>query len=144
MSEIRIRVADWHGSDQAALRQIRQRVFMDEQGVPPELEWDAQDDSATHFLAAADEQPIGCARLLADGHIGRVAVLPDWRGRHIGVRLMEAVILEAEARGLHCQQLSAQTHAIDFYRRLGFRVTSAEYLDAGILHVDMQRDRKQP
>ncbi len=144
MSEIHIRMAHWHGSDQPALCQIRQRVFMDEQGVTPELEWDAHDAGATHFLVEADGQPIGCARLLPDGHIGRVAVLTHWRARGIGARLMQAVILEAEARGLRCQQLSAQTHALDFYRRLGFRVTSAEYLDAGIPHVDMQRDSQQP
>ena len=124
MSEITVRVADWH-RDNAELRRIRDSVFVAEQSVPPELEWDAEDADAV--------------RLLPDGHIGRVSVLKDWRGLKVGEKLMQAVIAEAEKRGLHQQMLTAQVHATPFYERLGFRIVSDEYLDAGIPHVDMVR-----
>jgi predicted GNAT family N-acyltransferase len=68
-----------------------------------------------------------------------VSVLKDWRGLKVGEKLMQAVIAEAEKRGLHQQMLTAQVHATPFYERLGFRIVSDEYLDAGIPHVDMVR-----
>ena len=141
MSKISVRLADWH-HDNADLRRIREAVFMVEQGVPAELEWDGEDNAAIHFLACEGDFAVGCARLLADGHIGRVAVLRDWRGLHIGEQLMQAAIAEAERRGLSQQSLTAQVHAIAFYQRLGFVVASDEFLDAGIPHVDMQRSSR--
>ncbi|MBP3863136.1 MAG: GNAT family N-acetyltransferase, partial [Pseudomonas sp.] len=78
-------------------------------------------------------------RLLPDGHIGRVSVLKDWRGLKVGDTLMQATILEAEKRGLKQQMLSAQVHATPFYERLGFKIVSDEFLEAGIPHVDMVR-----
>ena len=138
MNEVHIRLADWK-KDQAALRRIREAVFIAEQAVPAELEWDADDASAVHFLALEGEYPMGTARLLADGHIGRVAVLKDWRGLKVGDKLLRAVIEEAEKRGLKQQMLSAQVHASSFYERFGFSVVSDEFLDAGIPHVDMVR-----
>jgi len=77
---------------------------------------------------------------LPDGHIGRVSVLKDWRGLRVGDALLRSVIAEAEKAGLTRQMLSAQVHATSFYERLGFRVVSGEYLDAGIPHVDMVRE----
>ncbi len=105
-----------------------------------ELEWDAEDDEAVHFLAYEGEYAIGTARLLGDGHIGRVSVLKDWRGLKVGDALMRAAIEEAERRGLKRQLLTAQVYAIPFYERLGFKVDSGEFLDAGLPHVDMVRD----
>jgi predicted GNAT family N-acyltransferase len=141
MSEIRVRVADWH-KDNAELRRIRESVFVAEQAVPPELEWDAEDAEAVHFLAEEGDYAVGTARLLPDGHIGRVSVLKDWRGLKVGEALMQAVIAEAQQRGLDRQMLSAQVHATPFYERLGFEIVSGEYLDAGIPHVDMVRTRQ--
>ena len=138
MSDIHVRIADWQ-KDHAALRNIRETVFIAEQAVPPELEWDADDASAVHFLALEGEYPIGTARLLPDGHIGRVSVLKDWRGLKVGDALLRAAISEAEKRGLKQQMLSAQVHASSFYERFGFAVVSGEFLDAGIPHVDMVR-----
>lgn len=138
MNEVHIRLADWK-NDQAALRRIREAVFIAEQAVPAELEWDADDASAAHFLAFEGEYPMGTARLLPDGHIGRVAVLKDWRGLNVGDKLMRAAIEEAEKRGLKQQMLSAQVQASAFYERFGFTVVSDEFLDAGIPHVDMVR-----
>jgi predicted GNAT family N-acyltransferase len=139
MNKIRVRVADWQ-KDNAEIRRIRETVFVAEQSVPPELEWDADDQGAVHFLALEDDFPIGTARLLPDGHVGRVSVLKDWRGLKVGDALMHAVILDAEKRGLHQQKLSAQVQATAFYERLGFSIVSEEFLEAGIPHVDMVRD----
>lgn len=138
MSEINVRLADWQ-KDNADLRRIRETVFIAEQSVPPELEWDDEDSDAVHFLACEGDYPIGTARLLADGHIGRVSVLKDWRGLKVGDALMRAAIAEAERRGLTEQALSAQVHASAFYQRLGFAIEGDEYLEAGIPHVLMVR-----
>ncbi|WP_079202020.1 MULTISPECIES: GNAT family N-acetyltransferase [Pseudomonas] len=139
MNSIHVRLADWQ-KDNAELRRIRSTVFIAEQEVPPELEWDAEDAEALHFLAYEGNYPIGTARLLPDGHIGRVSVLKDWRGLKVGDALLRAVIAEAEKRGLQQQMLSAQVQATPFYERLGFTIVSGEYLDAGISHIDMVRN----
>jgi predicted GNAT family N-acyltransferase len=138
MNKIEVRVADWL-KDNSDLRRIREAVFIAEQAVTPELEWDNDDADAVHFLAQEGDFSVGTARLLPDGHIGRVAVLKDWRGMKVGDALMRAAIAEAERRGLQQQALSAQVHATAFYERLGFRVVSEEFLEAGIPHVDMVR-----
>lgn len=140
MNSISVRVADWQ-KDNADLRRIREKVFIAEQAVPPELEWDTEDPLAVHFLAYEGDYAIGTARLLPDGQIGRVSVLKDWRGLNVGDALLAAVIAEAERRGLHEQRLSAQVQATPFYERHGFRILSEEYLDAGIPHVDMLRQQ---
>ncbi|QEY63422.1 GNAT family N-acetyltransferase [Metapseudomonas lalkuanensis] len=139
MSEIHVRVADWQ-KDNADLRRIREAVFIAEQSVAPELEWDTEDAEAVHFLAFERDYAIGTARLLPDGHIGRVSVLKDWRGLKVGDRLLQAAIAEAERRGLKRQMLSAQVHATAFYERHGFKIVSSEFLEAGIPHVDMVRE----
>lgn len=138
-SKIRVRVADWQ-KDNADLRRISEAVFIAEQSVPPELEWDAEDVEAVHFLAFEGDYAIGTARLLPDGHIGRVSVLKDWRGLKVGDLLMRAAIEQAESQGLNRQLLTAQVYAIPFYERLGFQVASGEFLDAGLPHVDMVRE----
>jgi predicted GNAT family N-acyltransferase len=130
---------DW-ASDAARLASVRRAVFIEEQGVPEALEWDAADTVSVHFLAlAADGSPIGCARLLPDGHVGRMAVLPGWRGRGVGRALLTAVLGAARARGHHRVQLSAQTHAADFYGRAGFVAEGDVYEEAGIPHVAMTK-----
>ncbi|OEC35968.1 Predicted N-acyltransferase, GNAT family [Pseudomonas cuatrocienegasensis] len=140
MSEIQVRLAHWQ-KDNAELRRIREAVFIAEQSVAPELEWDAEDAAATHFLAYEGDYAVGTARLLDDGQIGRVAVLKDWRGLNVGHALLAAVIAHAEQHGLNVQQLSAQVQATAFYEKLGFRIVSGEYLEAGIPHVDMVRNQ---
>lgn len=138
-NKIRVRLADWQ-KDNADLRRIREAVFIAEQAVPPELEWDAEDAEAVHFLAFEGDYAIGTVRLLKDGHIGRVSVLKDWRGLKVGDLLMRAAIEEAERRELKRQLLTAQVYAIPFYERLGFKVASGEFLEAGLAHVDMVRE----
>ncbi len=141
MNSIRVRAADWQ-KDNADIRRIREAVFIAEQSIPPELEWDAEDAGALHFLAFEGDFPIGTIRLLPDGEIGRLSVLKDWRGLNVGDALLNAVIAEAEHRDLKQQKLSAQVYAATFYERFGFTVVSDEFLEAGLPHVDMVRNSK--
>ena len=139
MAAFTISETDW-AHDAPRLAAIRRAVFIEEQGVPEELEWDALDAAAVHFLARAeDATPIGCARLLPDGHLGRMAVLRDWRGRGVGRALLAAALEVARRRGDTLLMLSAQTHAAGFYERAGFVSVGGQYDDAGIPHVAMQK-----
>jgi predicted GNAT family N-acyltransferase len=139
-SSFTIRTASWE-QDNAALRLIREQVFMQEQNVPEELEWDGEDESAFHLLAEDDQgNPIGTARMLADGHIGRVAVVAPWRGRGVGTALMRQMLETARERNYREIFLDAQVDAIDFYRKLGFECEGKTFLDAGIPHRHMVRD----
>lgn len=131
-----IQQTTWAAS-QAELQSIRQRVFIDEQGVPESLEWDADDATALHFLAWQDAQAVGCARLLPDGQVGRMAVLPRWRGQGAGRALLDAVVAAARAQGHIELKLSAQTHAAGFYARAGWLVRGEVYEEAGIPHIAM-------
>lgn len=127
-------------SDLEAALQIRYRVFVDEQGVPLEEERDSYDDTALHLLARVDGAAAGTARLVvlpASGKVGRVAVLPEFRGQGIGEALMaEAHALAAEL-GLPELVLDAQVQVIGFYEKLGYTAEGPEFLDAGILHRRM-------
>nr|WP_301281950.1 GNAT family N-acetyltransferase [Halomonas sp. 707B3] len=117
---------------------IRRIVFIDEQQVPQEEEWDGRDTECMHFLATLNGEPVGTARLLPDGHIGRVAVLSSARGTGIGYQLMEAAIKAAREAGHPHAALSAQLHALAFYERLGFVAHGDVFMDAGIPHREME------
>jgi predicted GNAT family N-acyltransferase len=132
-----IRRADFE-TDFDALRQIRETVFVQEQSVPLALEWDEHDKHALHLLAEQNGYPIATARMLADGRIGRMAVLSEWRRQGVGTALLRRLIDEAQQQGLEQVYLAAQVSAIPFYERMGFTVTSEVYDDAGIPHRDMQ------
>jgi predicted GNAT family N-acyltransferase len=122
----------------AECRNIRQRVFIDEQQVPVALEWDEADATATHLLACRHTQPVACARVLPDGHIGRMAVLAEWRGQGVGEALLLQAIQICRQLDVTHARLSAQTHAIGFYQQAGFEICGEPYSDADILHIDMQ------
>ena len=129
-------------TDFAACLAIRRKVFVEEQSVPEELEYDAADATAVHLLATLDGRPVGTARLLidgAEGKIGRVAILQDCRGTGAGAALMRAALEELRARGVTTARLGAQTHALGFYEKLGFTACGPIYDDAGIPHRDMSR-----
>lgn len=136
MAIAHISTGDWEMLS-AAASEIRRRVFIDEQNVPQEEEWDGLDPECQHFLALLDGQPVGTARLLPDAHIGRVAVLKDARGTGIGVLLMQTAIEAARHAGHPQVALSAQVHALAFYERLGFVAHGEVFLDAGIPHREM-------
>lgn len=140
LADFSIAFCDWQAAG-AALRAIREAVFIQEQAVPVALEWDGLDEHAQHLLACDDHGlAIGCARILANGVIGRMAVLPAWRRRGVGAALLAAAVEHCRVQGCLKVRLSAQTHAIGFYKRVGFVVCSEPYLDAGIPHQDMHLD----
>jgi predicted GNAT family N-acyltransferase len=118
---------------------IRYSVFVEEQLVPEDLEIDDFDPVSVHALArAADGSAVGTGRLLPDGHIGRMAVLRQARGRGVGSALLRALMNESRQRGNRDAMLSAQVHAAAFYERHGYVVEGEPYDDAGIPHVAMR------
>lgn len=122
---------------------LRFTVFVEEQGVPPEIERDAYDEVAMHLLATRDGQPLGTARILPNGEIGkigRVCVLPEARGQGLGAALIEAALDEMRKDGRFAKAaLGAQVTAIPFYEKLGFAAYGADFDDAGIPHRMMER-----
>ncbi|MDD3518707.1 MAG: GNAT family N-acetyltransferase [Chromatiales bacterium] len=135
----RIREARWP-DELPLLRQVREAVFVIEQGVPLEMEWDEMDSVSTHLLAVdLNGVAIGTARLLPDGHIGRLAVLGEWRRHGVGRALLDTAIALANARGLAKVMLNAQTQALAFYERAGFHVSGPEFMEAGIPHIAMEK-----
>lgn len=132
-----VRLVAWDEA-RVALASVRRAVFIVEQRVPEALEWDGADAVALHALALADGVPIGTARLLSDGHIGRIAVLREWRGLGVGDALLAAMLNAARERGFDTALLNAQVQALDFYRRHGFEAEGDVYLDAGIPHRAMR------
>ena len=129
----------WNASEKA-LRAIRTKVFVEEQGVPVELEWDGLDEHAYHVMAlAADGTPIGTGRLLQDAHIGRLAVLEEWRGKGVGGALLDVLLVIANKMGYEEVRLHAQTRVLEFYLKRGFEPQGEEFMEAGIPHVRMVR-----
>ena len=137
MSEIVVKTVDF--TDQySEISEIRTSVFIKEQKVPVELEWDEFDEDSIHIMAYYNNKPVGTARLLNDGHIGRMAVLKAYRNRNIGQNMLKYILDIAKKQSLKTIELSAQEHAVEFYQKYGFKVISGIYLDAGIPHYDMQ------
>ena len=135
---LRIELMPWEKA-RAHAAPIRFAVFVEEQGVPLEIELDEQDTGSLHAVAFDGAETVGTARLLPDGHIGRMAVLKEWRGRGIGARMLEALVQRAKERGDTEVALSAQLHAVAFYLAHGFVAQGDEYLEAGIRHQAMKR-----
>jgi predicted GNAT family N-acyltransferase len=128
----------WHDGE-PLLRAIREAVFIREQNVPVELEWDGKDDDSRHALAlSTNGDAIGCGRLMPNGHIGRMAVLPQWRKQKVGTAIMEALLDEARSRGYKQVDIDAQTFAIPFYLNFGFVEYGKEFVDAGMPHKKMK------
>ena len=134
-----VRIARWP-QDQALLRRIRQLVFIEEQRVPEALEWDGTDDDALHLLALDEAgRPIGTARLLPSGQIGRMAVLMPWRRRGVGSALLQCLLAET-AKGQWPELfLNAQLSALPFYTKHGFSPEGEIFDEAGIPHRRMTR-----
>ena len=136
-TDYRLRLAHWP-RDKDALKQVREAVFVREQRVPVELEWDGLDDQCLHMLAEDPQgNPIGTGRLLPDGHIGRMAVLKEWRGRGVGAALLRALMEEGEKRGFRELALAAQVQAMSFYEKAGFVAEGEVFDEAGIPHRNM-------
>ena len=136
-ANFQIEVVSWQRAEQD-LRAIRTPVFIKEQAVAPDFEWDEIDQVAVHLLATQNNEPIACLRIIDFHKIGRMAVLKEFRGNGLGAILLLEAVKICKAHGSKTVHLSAQTHAIGFYEKCGFKVTSAVYQDVHIAHVDMQ------
>lgn len=136
------RLATWQAAE-PLLRAVRTTVFIREQHIPEALEWDGKDPRAMHALATdLAGEPIGTGRLLLDGEqpqVGRMAVLPAWRGQGVGASLLRCLLDEARQRGADRAFLNSQTDAMPFYEGFGFVREGAEYLEDGIPHYRMAR-----
>ena len=141
-----VRILAWDKAS-ALARPLREKVFVHEQGVPLEEEWDEWDASSEHAIAfAASGQPVGTGRLLPqtdfarqEARIGRMAVLKPWRGRGVGAALLAALVELAASRGVQTIVLHAQIQAADFYRCCGFVAEGEAFMEAGIAHFTMRR-----
>lgn len=137
--DFHIRAAHWE-TDATALRFVREQVFVLEQGIAPEEEWDAHDAVSRHALAFdAQGEPIGTGRLLPDGHIGRMAVLASWRRRGVASALLRQLLAWARADGHREVRLHAQSYVVGFYEHHGFRIEGEPFLEVGIPHRYMRR-----
>jgi len=138
-NNLKVEVVKWK-DEYDSLIMIREKVFIEEQKVTSQLEWDGMDENAMHFLVFKDEEAIGCARAVVIKNymqLGRMAVLKEYRGQGIGSALLEKAIVTAKLNQISSIHISAQCYAIDFYLKFGFKVMSDIYLDAEILHRDM-------
>ena len=132
-----VHIVNWE-DEALTLRALRTEVFIYEQQVPEAMEWDEFDAISTHVLVRNfDGQPVGTARLLPDGHIGRMAVLKEWRNKGYGGAMLQKLLEELSNRHEKKVMLNAQTSAVKFYEKFGFKVSGNEFWEAGILHVRM-------
>lgn len=147
INDVNIRIADWH-TDEEKLSTIRRLVFIEEQNVPEELEWDEDDATATHFLVTSDhdsiaddviaDELIATARLKPDGQIGRMAVLAKYRNQGIGSQLLRFVLQTAANQNYKNIYLHAQSTAVHFYEKQGFETQGEIFYEAGIPHLHMR------
>ena len=133
-----LRCGDWSelGRDAGP---IRTNVFVREQGVPEELEWDENDPASLHCVVYEGGEAIATGRLLPDGHIGRMAVLPSWRRSGVGGQILERLVALARERGDRVVRLHAQQYVETFYRSHRFITEGEPFMEAGIPHVAMHR-----
>ena len=138
-SDFRVDPADYH-ADIKDLRHVRETVFVAEQQVPIEEEWDDLDPLCRHVVARdLQDQPIGTGRLTPEHKIGRMAVLSEWRGRGVGDALLVALLDQARSLGWTEVSLNAQVSAEAFYARHGFTPYGERFMEAGIEHQAMKR-----
>lgn len=123
---------------------VRRDVFVDEQDVDEAIEIDGKDPDAHHVLARIDGDPVGTARLReideSTGKVERVAVRSEYRRTGLGRDIMDAVESLAADRGLDRLELHAQTHVEEFYEKLDYETTSGVFEEAGIPHVEMEKE----
>ena len=138
MSDFTVHLVSWKDAA-PLLRSIREAVFIREQGVPPEMEWDGEDESSRHVLVlASNGDAIGCGRITPAGQIGRVAVLPEWRGKRIGSGIVEALLEYAHSQDYQLLEINSQVHTASLYRKFDFSEVGEVFMDADIPHIKMQ------
>lgn len=120
--------------------QLREQVFVGEQGVPLEIERDSADQKAIHIIAQYDNQSVGCGRIVFyqdTGKIGRLAVVKEYRGQGIGKALCSELINIATLKGYEQIILHAQLGSRGFYEKQGFQTSGDVFEEAGIKHIKM-------
>jgi len=127
------RLCDWQ-QDEALIKCVRTAVFIREQGIPAEMEWEAADSHCLHALALSGHQAIGTGRLLDNGMIGRMAVVAHWRRRGVATALLQLLLQTAKDRGMTHLHLHAQCAVIDFYKQFGFQSKGRIFQEADINH----------
>lgn len=120
------------------IRKVRSDVFIKEQGIDPEIEFDGKDESAVHSLVFYETTPVGTGRILDDGRIGRVSVLKQFRHEGFGLMIMKSLINEAKIKGFSRVYLDSQKCAVEFYEKLGFSKQGSSFVKANIEHQTME------
>jgi len=138
MSDVEVLQVSWRDME-SHLRDIRSKVFIEEQNVPEDLEWEDADLNAVHLLVKTTGQYVATARLLNTGQIGRMAVLKPYRLSGIGSAMLVELLSIAEERNMQRVILNAQVDAMAFYKKQGFKVESDVFDDAGIPHRKMSK-----
>ncbi len=138
MNELSVKIADYKNYN-FQIHQVRNEVFVVEQKVSENIEIDGLDSSAKHVLVFDGDKAIGTGRMLPDGHIGRIAVIKQYRNKGIGKSIMEKLIDAAGDLPLSEVWLSSQYQARDFYQKLGFIELGDIYQEAGIDHIKMKK-----
>ena len=136
---IEVEAVSFVGDNEAKIRLIRSTVFSGEQNVDPAIDFDGNDLTAFHALVFVDGKPAGTGRMLADGHLGRIAILNQYRGTGLGSIIIESLIKIAVANGYGRVYLGSQKQAIKFYEKLGFTPFGDEYVEANIEHISMEK-----
>ncbi|PWQ97578.1 GNAT family N-acetyltransferase [Leucothrix arctica] len=134
-----IRLVTFEGEDEQSIRAIRESVFVNEQGISADIDFDGLDVKAMHALAYLNDIVVGIGRMLDDGHIGRIAILKAYRGQKVGSKIVLSLIDDATKKGYSRVYLGSQKHANGFYQRLGFTAYGEEFMDAGIVHISMEK-----
>lgn len=135
---VRMEVLPWEQAERAA-KPVRLAVFVQEQGIDESEEWDESDPVSWHALAFVGEECVGTGRLLPEGKIGRMAVLKAFRRKGVGAAVLQALMDEALRQGFYELSLSAQHHAVLFYRQFGFETEGEPHIEVGIPHQWMKR-----
>jgi len=134
-----VSMVSWHDGG-PLLKSVREAVFIQEQGIPAKLEWDGLDEGCRHALALSHKgDAIGCGRMLENGHIGRIAVLPKWRKQKVGTAIIEAFLDYARSNDYKQVDVDAQTYAMPFYQMFDFIKEGEVFMDAGLPHIKMRR-----
>ncbi len=122
------------------IRSVRHKVFIEGQNVPEEIEIDGKDGGSYHVLLTKNGQPIATGRMQKDGHIGRIAVLEEFRGMNFGSMIMNKLEETAMKKGIKSLYLNSQIHAVPFYLKLGYEPVGDNFFEAGIEHVKMIKE----
>ena len=132
-------IATGFDAEKTRIMHVRFSVFVEEQGVPEELEQDDKDPTCLHALMLVEDEPVATGRMEDDGHIGRIAVMKTYRGTGAGSRILDFMEKKAREKGLHRLYLGAQLQAIPFYEKHGYQCYGNIFMDAGIPHCHMEK-----